>query len=297
MIIFPCGQPRAPRVESIVDPHYAAATGDATMTSSDSAFSGSIPALYDRFLVPMLFAPWADDLAGRIAALGPRDLLETAAGTGVVTERLARALPHATIVATDLNPAMLDEARRHAPDVTFEPADALALPFEDSSFDAVACQFGVMFYPDRPAAQREARRVLRPGGHYIFSVWDRIDRNPASQAIADAVASLFPEDPPRFLERTPFGHHDTAVLAGELRDAGFARVEVASLVKPNGPVTAREAAEGLCRGSPLAAEIAAHGDGAMEQAVEAACAALAGLVDDNGQLDAPMAAHVLTAIA
>jgi ubiquinone/menaquinone biosynthesis C-methylase UbiE len=267
------------------------------MTSSDSVFSGSIPALYDRMLVPMLFAPWADDLAERVAALGPHDLLEIAAGTGVVTERLARALPHANIVATDLNPAMLDEARRHAPSVTFQAADAQALPFADASFDLVACQFGVMFYPDRPAAQREARRVLRPGGCYIFSVWDRLDRNPASQAIADALAALFPDDPPRFLERTPFGHHDTGLLNAELRGAGFARVEVTSLVKRNGPVAAREAAEGLCRGSPLAAEIVAHGDDAMDRAVAAATAALAPWTGNDGKLDAPMAAHVLAAFA
>jgi ubiquinone/menaquinone biosynthesis C-methylase UbiE len=267
------------------------------MATSDSVFSGSIPSLYDRLLVPMLFAAWADDLAERIAALAPSDLLEIAAGTGVVTERLARALPNANIVATDLNPAMLDEARHHAPGVTFEAADAQALRFADASFDAIACQFGVMFYPDRPAAQREAHRVLRPGGQYIFSVWDRIDRNPASKAIADAVAAVFPNDPPRFLERTPFGHHDPEVLTAELRDAGFARVEVASLVKPNGRITARDAAEGLCRGSPLAAEIVAHGPDAMDQAVEAATAALARLVDGDGKLDAPMAAHVLTAIA
>ena len=267
------------------------------MTSSDSVFSGSIPALYDRLLVPMLFEPWADDLAARAAALAPRDLLEVAAGTGVVTERLARALPHATIVATDLNPAMLDEARRRAPAATFQPADAQALPFADSSFDLVICQFGVMFYPDRPAAQREARRVLRPGGRYIFSVWDRIDRNPASHAVSDAVASLFPDDPPRFFDRTPFGHHDTAILTRELRAAGFAQVEVASLVKPNGRVTVQEAAQGLCRGSPLAAEIVAHGPDAMDKAISAASAALAPLLDEHGQLDAPMAAHVLTASA
>jgi ubiquinone/menaquinone biosynthesis C-methylase UbiE len=267
------------------------------MTNGDSAFSGSIPALYDRFLVPMLFAPWADDLAERVAALAPRDLLEIAAGTGVVTARLARALPHAKIVATDLNPAMLDEARRHAPGVAFQSADAQSLPFDDSSFDALACQFGVMFYPDRAAAQREARRVLRPGGTYIFSVWDRLDRNPASKAISDALAALFSDDPPRFLERTPFGHHDTAVLTRELREAGFTRVEVASLIKPSGPITPREAAEGLCRGSPLAAEIVGHGENAMGRAVEAATVALVPWTGSDGKLDAPMAAHVLTAFA
>jgi ubiquinone/menaquinone biosynthesis C-methylase UbiE len=194
------------------------------MATIDSAFSGSIPAIYDRWLVPLLFEPWADDLAARAAALNPSDVLETAAGTGVVTERLARLLPNAHITATDLNPAMIERAVERAPRVATRAADAQSLPFGDGAFDLVLCQFGVMFYPDRVAAQREARRVLRPGGRYIFNVWDRIDRNPVSQTVADAVAALFPEDPPRFLERTPFGHHDTDRLAEELKSVGFTGV-------------------------------------------------------------------------
>jgi ubiquinone/menaquinone biosynthesis C-methylase UbiE len=153
-------------VESAIAVEYANGKGDATMSTSDSAFSGSIPALYDRLLVPMLFRPWADDLAERIAALAPRDVLEIAAGTGVVTERLARDLPNANIVATDLNPAMLDEARRHAPGVSFQAADAQALPFADASFDAIACQFGMMFYP-RPAP-RTARGTPRASARWAL---------------------------------------------------------------------------------------------------------------------------------
>lgn len=267
------------------------------MATSDAVFAGSIPAIYDRWLVPLLFEPWADDLAARVAAIAPRDLLEIAAGTGVVTERLARLLPKARMVATDLNPAMLEVARQRAPGVTAQPANAQALPFDDASFDAIACQFGVMFYPDRPAAQREAHRVLRRGGSYIFNVWDRIDRNPVSQVISDALAAIFPYDPPRFLERTPFGHHDTALLDAELRAAGFREVRVDSLEKRNGRITPAEAAAGLCQGSPVAAEIVAHGDDAMDRAIAASTAALIRLTGGDGKLDAPMAAHVLTAIA
>ncbi len=263
----------------------------------DSAFTGSIPLIYDHCLVPMLFAPWAADLADRIAAFQPRDVLETAAGTGVLTELLARDLPEARIVATDLNPAMLDRARIRVPGVHLEPADAQSLRFPDESFDVVACEFGVMFYTDRPAAQREARRVLRDGGHYVFTVWDQIVRNPAARAVADAVAALFPHDPPHFLERTPFGHHDTGALAEELRAAGFGKVDVASRSMPNGRVTAHEAAEGLCRGTPLSVEINAHGNDAMERAVAAAEHALARFTAADGRIDAPMAAHVLTATA
>ena len=153
-------------------------------------------------------------------------------------------------------------------------------------------------HPDRPTAQREARRVLRPGGHYIFNVWDRIDNNPVSKAISDAVAGLWPDDPPRFLERTPFGHFDTGQLASELREAGFREVIVETLAQRNGRVGPRQAAEGLCRGSPLSAEIEAHGgEEAMERAVAAAEDALAPLVGSDGKIDAPMVAHVLSATA
>jgi ubiquinone/menaquinone biosynthesis C-methylase UbiE len=268
------------------------------MASTDAAFAGTIPAIYDRWLVPLLFEPFADDLARRAAALEPKDVLEVAAGTGVVTVRLESALPHAKITATDLNPAMLERAAKHAPRSVVKAADAQSLPFADKSFDLVACQFGVMFYPDRPRAQHEARRVLRPGGHYIFNVWDRIGNNPVSKAISDAVAGLWPEDPPRFLERTPFGHFDTDQLASELRDAGFREVTVETLAQRNGRVGPRQAAEGLCRGSPLSAEIDAHGgEEAMERAVAAAEDALTPLVGSDGKIDAPMVAHVLSATA
>jgi ubiquinone/menaquinone biosynthesis C-methylase UbiE len=267
------------------------------MATIDATFAGSIPAIYERFLVPMLFEPFADDLAARAAALAPADILETAAGTGVVTERLARTLPQAKITATDLNSAMLERAASHAPNAIYEAADAQALPFASHSFDLVVCQFGLMFYPNRRAAHREALRVLRPGGHYIFNVWDRIDNNPVSHAISDAVAGLWPEDPPRFLDRTPFGHYDTDLLSRELGDVGFREVEVETLTRQSGRVTARQAAEGLCRGSPLAAEIESHGAEAMERAVAAAENALASLVSGDGTLDAPMVAHVLSATA
>jgi len=268
------------------------------MATTDAAFAGSIPAIYDRWLVPLLFEPFADDMARRAAELAPKDVLEVAAGTGVVTERLETELPHAKITATDLNPAMLERAAKHAPRSAMKAADAQALPFANQSFDLIACQFGVMFYPDRPAAQREARRVLRPGGHYIFNVWDRLDNNPVSRAISDAVAGLWPDDPPRFLERTPFGHYDTDLLARELREAGFREVSVETLTFRNGRVGPRQAAEGLCRGSPLSAEINAHGgEEALERAVAAAEDALAQLVSSDGKIDAPMVAHVLTATA
>src|SRR5215469_11847475 len=172
------------------------------MSQTDAVFAGSIPAFYDRYLGPLLFEPYARDLAGRLANIAQGRVLETAAGTGI----LVRTLPEAVaIVATDLNQPMIDfaAAQPGGGRVTWRQADALALPFEEKSFDAVACQFGVMFFPDKRAAYREARRVLKPGGRFVFSVWDRLAENELSQIVSETVAALFSEDQPRFLGSNP----------------------------------------------------------------------------------------------
>ncbi|HEX6376487.1 MAG TPA: class I SAM-dependent methyltransferase [Allosphingosinicella sp.] len=264
------------------------------MASTDSVFAGSIPEYYHRCLGPFLFEPYAADLAGRAAALGPRRILETAAGTGIVTAALARELPEAEIVATDLNPDMLRVAQSKAdsPRVSFAPADAQSLPFDDAGFDLVVCQFGAMFFPDRVAAYREARRVLRPGGAFLFNVWDRLDSNPASQTVAEAVAALFPDDPPSFIGRVPFGYHDTARIEADLRAAGFTRIEAATVAKRSRGA-AREVAPGLCQGSPLRAEIEARAPDRLDEATEAAAAALVRRHGDP--VDAAMSAHIFTA--
>ena len=174
--------------------------------------------------------------------------------------------------------------------VTFRQADAQDLPFPDASFDAVVCQFGAMFFPDRAAAYREARRVLKPGGRFLFNVWDRLERNPVSAAVAAAVARLFPDDPPDFLGRVPFGYHDVQRIKAELAGAGFAEV-TAETVEKTSPVVARDAAKGLTQGAPLRAEIEARDPARLEVATEAAAAALARFEGS----EAPMSAHVFSA--
>ena len=164
------------------------------MVGSDKVFAGSVPELYERFLVPLIFQPYARELAARAAALAPRRVLETAAGTGVLTRALAAQLPADThIVATDLNPPMLAEAERRLADprVAWRQADALALPFDDAGFDVVACQFGVMFFPDKARAFAEARRVLRPGGLFVFNVWDAIATNEFADAVTFAAGAAW----------------------------------------------------------------------------------------------------------
>src|SRR4051812_9506248 len=181
-------------------------------------------------MVRLFSEPFAADLAGRAAALAPSAVLEIAAGTGVVTRALAPKLsPGASYMVTDLNQPMLDyAASQQAADsrITWRQADAMALPFENAAFDLVCCQFGAMFFPDRTAAYREAKRVLKPGGHFLFNVWDRIEENVFANDVTNALAEIFPNDPPRFLARTPHGYNDTALIRRDLEQAGFAGIAI-----------------------------------------------------------------------
>jgi ubiquinone/menaquinone biosynthesis C-methylase UbiE len=266
------------------------------MTATDTVFAGSIPAIYDRYMVPLIFRPYAELVAERAKAFSPLRILETAAGTGVVTEALHRALPDAEIVATDLNQPMLDEAARKvsAARVSFRQADALNLPFEDSSFDLAVCQFGVMFFPDKVAANAEARRVLRNGGHYLLVIWDGIDRNLATKAAGGAVAKLFPEDSGAFYERIPFRYHDRELIESDLRAAGFAEIAFETVELRSRVASALDAAIGLTQGTPMRSEIEKRGPDALAAATEAAEHALRQFEGPDG-FDAPMSAHVVTA--
>jgi ubiquinone/menaquinone biosynthesis C-methylase UbiE len=243
--------------------------------AQDSTFAGSIPALYEQCLVPVIFAPFADDLVERALALDPHAVLEIAAGTGVVSHKLAAALPRARIVATDLNPAMLEVAGANgsAANLAFEPADAQSLPFPAQAFDLVCAQFGAMFFPDKPGAYREARRVLARGGAWLFNVWDSLEANPGSAAVHHAVESALPDPKPGFLARIPFGYHDSAQIEQDLRAAGFGEVQVERVAKTSAPGTAAALARGMCQGSPLMAEIAVHPLQLREAALAAATAA------------------------
>src|SRR6266704_4275449 len=186
------------------------------MSETDKVFGVSIPENYDRYMVPLIFEPFAADLAQRAASLSPSAVLEIAAGTGVVTRALAPRLAlGSSYIVTDLNQPMLDyAASRQAPDrrIKWRQADALALPFENAAFDLVCCQFGAMFFPDRISGYREANRVLKPGGHFLFNVWDRIEENVFADDVTNALAKIFPNDPPCFLARTPHGYNATALI-------------------------------------------------------------------------------------
>ena len=262
------------------------------MTETGTHFAHSTPELYDRYMGPLLFEPYARVLAERAALLQPDRILETAAGTGIVTRALHRAAPQAQIVATDLNPVMLDVAAKNlcSPCVFFQPADAQELPFDDESFDLVVCQFGVMFYPDKVRAHQEARRVLRLNGHYLVVSFDRLELNPVPNAAGTAVASLFPDDPPAYMERGPFSYTDPAIIERDLLAAGFTGIQLETVALTT-RVCARDAARGLVLGSPFRAEIERRDSSALDRALDAVTAALARW---DGS-DAPMSAHVATA--
>jgi ubiquinone/menaquinone biosynthesis C-methylase UbiE len=267
------------------------------LATGDTVFSGSIPALYDRYLGPFIFEPYAADLARRVAAVEPQDVLETATGTGIVTRALARALPSTVrIVATDLNQPMVQFAASQigAERVLWRQADALSLPFDDASFDVVVCQFGVMFFPDKAAGYREARRTLRPGGRFIFNVWDRIEENEIPNVVTEAVAAMFPGDPPRFLARTPHGYHDTRAIEEHLRAAGFSGIEVETVERRSRAQSPRDPAIGFCQGTPLRNEIEARDASRLNEATDTAARAVQSRFG-SGPIEGKIQAHVITA--
>lgn len=264
------------------------------MSIHDVAFSGSIPEIYDRYLADLLFRPYAEDIARRVEEARPSTILETAAGTGLTTAAIAKKVPNARLIATDLNQAMLDVAsqRVRSINVEFRVADAQSLPFADGSFDLVACQFGMMFLPDRGSGYREARRVLKPRGRFIFNVWDRLSESPIAEVLFDAVRELFPDHPPGFFTRVPWGYFDTAQLRSDVEAAGFKRVTVDTVRMRSRAASPKEAAIGLCQGTPLRAEIEARSD--LNSVTEAAAKALARRFGP-GPLDESMSAHVIIA--
>jgi len=270
------------------------------MTSgvSDKVFAGSIPRIYDTQLVPLIFAPYAEDLAQRVAAKPVRRVLEVAAGTGVVTRALAAALPDAEIVATDLNQAMLDHAAAVGTmrPVEWRQADAMRLPFADAEFDAVVCQFGVMFFPDKPKAFAEARRVLRGGGVFFFNVWDRIEENEFADVVTSALRAPFPNDPPRFLARTPHGYHDVALIVRDVAQGGFrGRVDIVTLARRSRAESPRIPALAYCQGTPLRNEIETRDAARLGEATDVAERAIAERFG-TGAVDGKIQAHVISAV-
>jgi SAM-dependent methyltransferase len=264
---------------------------------SDNVFSGSIPEFYETYLVPLIFLPYAQDLAHRVASESTSRVLEIASGTGVVTRAMADTLDASTkIIATDLNQPMLDfgASVRNDANVERRQADAMALPFEDGCFDAVVCQFSVMFFPDRPKAYSEVLRVLKPGGRFIFNVWDHIKENEFAHEITESLAALFPDDPPKFLARTPYGYFDVHQIKSDVREAGFvANAEsetISARSKASDPSIPSIA---FCQGTPLRNEIENRNSSLLQRATDVATAAIAERFG-QGSVDGKIQGHVVS---
>jgi SAM-dependent methyltransferase len=268
-------------------------------SADDRRFGASVAELYESHLVPLIFEPYARDIARRLAGEPLARVLEVAAGTGVVARELARTLPDdVAIVATDLNPAMLERAAAVGTvrPVEWRQADAMALPFGDAEFDALACQFGAMFFPDAGTAFAEARRVLRPGSLFLFNVWDRLEDNEFADVVTTTVAAMFPDDPPLFLRRTPHGHHDAAAWLRVLADAGFSGAVAETVAARSVADSAARVAVAYCQGTPLRNELEARAPGRLQE-VTAACTRALATRFGAGRVDGKIQALVFSARA
>ena len=258
---------------------------------NDILFTGSISKVYAEYLVPLLFEPYATDLVKRLSPLPLSNVLEIAAGTGAVTRQLAAMMPDGvSIVATDLNEAMIEQARSIESQraIKWCCADALSLPFRDNGFDAVVCQFGVMFFPDKVKAFSEVHRVLRPGGIFVFNVWDQIEENDFPHAVTEALAALFPTNPPCFLARVPHSYHSRGEIEQDLTAGGFSNAPHIEIVtKRSCAKAAQDVARAFCHGTPLRNEIEERGQ--LSDATVVATSAIAqkfGSDDITGKIQA-----------
>lgn len=242
------------------------------MTESHTAFVGSIPENYDRYLGPLIFEAYAMDLAKRVAVPSSGVVLETAAGTGIATCHLRKALPlDVHIVATDLNETMLNVAQAKFgahENVEFRPADAIQLPFDDGSFDAVVCQFGIMFFPDKLAAMREAARVLKPGGSFLFNVWDSYEHNHLIRTVNETIAQCLPDSPPSFFD-VPYGYYHLDDIKTSLGEAGFDDIDIAVQPRASTCEVARHVALAFVLGTPMQVQIEARRPESLPEIVDA----------------------------
>ncbi|WP_171122072.1 MULTISPECIES: class I SAM-dependent methyltransferase [unclassified Ruegeria] len=197
------------------------------MTTNSASFVGDIPTHYDKGLGPNIFVDYAALIAEKCCDEPASSVIELAAGTGIVSRFLRDKLPaEASLLVTDLNAPMLEVAKAKFSgdeNIQFAVANAMELPFDGPEFDLMVCQFGVMFFPDKIASYREAARVLRPGGRYVFNVWSPMSENPFSQMAHELMQKVFPDDPPGFY-KVPFHYGDPATVLGDLSSAGWSNV-------------------------------------------------------------------------
>lgn len=264
------------------------------ITDADRVWADSMPAAYEQWLVPAVFRPFAVDLAQRLPRPEATRVLELAAGTGVLTREVLAAAPTADVVATDFNAAMVDLGQRTVPAAQWQQADAMHLPFDAAAFDIVCCQFGVMFFPDKAAAFAEARRVLDPGGVLLFNTWAELAAHEFQAALVEALAAVFPVDPPTFMVQVPHGCADADRVVTDVRAGGFGHVTVAEVTLEGRAASAADVAAGYCGGTPLRTAIESRG--ADLAATTAAVAVEMEKALGSGEVTGRMTAYVFEAL-
>ena len=263
------------------------------MTSEqEHVWEGSMPEAYDSLLGEVIFAPHALDLAKRVMANPCGDVLELAAGTGILTRRLLDVVPASRITATDVNGAMVEFGAARLPEAAWCRADAMDLPFEDDSFDVVVCQFGIMFFPDKRRALRESARVLRPGGHLLFNTWDCVERNDFTAALLVGLNQAFPDDPPTFFTRVPHGYFDVASVRTDVIAGGFEIDEMTTVTLESRAPSAADVAAGFCLGTPIRMFIRERGD--LDETTQIVARTMTTQLGE-GPISGRLSAHVVTA--
>lgn len=260
----------------------------------DRLWVESMPAAYEQWLAPTVFRPFAVDLARRVASHGPARVLELAAGTGALTRELLGLSPGSAVLSTDLNAAMVEFGRQQVPQAAWQEVDAQALPFGPAEFDLVACQFGVMFFPDKRAAFAEARRVLHPDGTLVFNVWDCVEAHDFAAALLAGLTSVFPDDPPVFVTAVPHGYAEPEVVLDDVRSGGFRRISIETVTLEAEAPSAADVAAGFCTGTPLRSFIEARGD--LASTVETVAKEMEARLG-SGPVCGRMTAHVVEARA
>ena len=264
------------------------------MTEAGATIPDTMRETRERYLVPSLLQPFADDMARRLARLTLGPLLEVSAGTGVLTQALTSAMSAGlSIVATDPDRATVAYAsvKPGMARVTWQHAEPQALPFLDAAFGIVTCHFAVATMPARLRAFRETRRVMKPNGRFVFSVPGNIRHNPVALCVRDALHKLLPTAPPRYIEHGLHGYADNETIDDDLTSVGFTDALYTTVELPYAAASATDAAIGYCLGTPLRAEL---GAGSTTMAIEAVAQALQTRFG-TGAINTTMRAHIISA--
>lgn len=230
--------------------------------ASINLFSGEVPGNYDKYLGPILFEPYALDLIDRLKNERVEHVLELACGTGRVTTHLVDLIPtKGSLTATDLNPGMLELAQSKIQNekIFWTVADAEDLSFYNGQFDHIVCQFGVMFFPAKEKSFKEANRVLKKGGKYIFSTWESVEKNPRIDLMWSVIHEVFGNEAPDFFQKGPHSFFDKKEIERLMVNAGFKNVRIETVAKTPKYNQPEDLIKGFAEGSPLANYLAEKG--------------------------------------